>query len=220
MFCFSPFHSTWERSFYKRAARIPEVAGCGVKRPPLRKRFPCLPPTARTRASSCQDPRPIWKRGSPPSVRLHGSWLGDHPQPAYPQERREALSIVSHSEVFGLRPHGLNDVLIERGSFFLENKTRDSTVRFQGHSWGEKIKRSIYFVVSHVTQRNERSLENILPDNVILLLDRRFGRGPTTGPCRLGSLKLSAGGGTGCICHCRTLLSFHTLRRGLRTLTS
>ena len=132
-----------------------------MKRRPLRKLLRCPTSHSENMGSSWEHARPIWKSNEePPSgPRLNGP--GDHPQVSHPQERRKAQSIVSNSEVFRLRPHGLYDVLIKRGSFFLENKTRHSTGRLQGQGWGGK--RDLFAaVVSHVTQGNERPLGNVL----------------------------------------------------------
>lgn len=89
-----------------------------------------------------------WRLSLLQTARLNGS--EDHPEVSYPEERRKALSVVSDSKVFRLRPHCFNDVLIKRGSFFLENKTRHSTGKLQGHHWRVgKIRLFICFVVSH-----------------------------------------------------------------------
>lgn len=48
------------------------------------------------------------------------------PERLTPQGKKGSPVRSSHKQqkLLGLRPHGLNDVLIERGSFFLEDKTR------------------------------------------------------------------------------------------------
>lgn len=149
-FCFSLSPSTWEKSSYKRAARIPEVTRVrGEEAPGSGSGFPARPPTARAGELGLQllTPRAhLEKRGRPRPLRQPGR------PPSYPQERRKALSVVSNGKVLRLRPHGFNDVLIKRGSFFLENKTRHSTGRLQGHSCVGGDALTTGLVVSRVTE--------------------------------------------------------------------
>lgn len=165
MVLFFPFAFHLGKVILQKSCQNPRGGrGCGVKRPQLRKWFAC--PTSHSENKGLQlltHQAHLEKRGRPPLCRLHGSVVGDHPRVSYPQEGRKALSVVPNGKVFRLRPHGLNDVLIKRGSFFLENKTRHSIGRLQGHSCGGSGgDLTIGLVVSHETQRNERSLENIL----------------------------------------------------------
>lgn len=129
-----PFFTPPGKSHF--AKELPEYQRrSGVKRPaaqevvflPDRPQWEHRAPAANTLDPSGKE----MKAFPPPTAWLNGQ--GDHPRASYPQERREALSVVANSKVLGLRPHGLNDVLIKRGSFFLEDKTRHFMGRLQEH---------------------------------------------------------------------------------------
>lgn len=110
----------------------------------------------------------------PPTAWLNGQ--GDHPRASYPQERREALSVVANSKVLGLRPHGLNDVLIERGSFFLEDKTRHFVGRLQGHRQRGEKKSSGSLLCCFLCNTKKWKVfgKHLVSQILILLLDRGF----------------------------------------------
>lgn len=83
-FCFSLFHSTWEKSFYKRAARIPEVAGRGVKTGP--SGCGCLPDLPQWEHGSrlLTHQAHLEKRWNAFRLRRRLNGLGDHPRVSYP----------------------------------------------------------------------------------------------------------------------------------------
>lgn len=134
--------------------------------------------------------RPQWEHGAPAANTLDPSgkemktfppptaWLngqGDHPCASYPQERREALSVVANSKVLGLRPHGLNDVLIKRGSFFLEDKTRHFMGRLQGHRQRKKKSSgSLLCCFLCKTEKWKVFGKHLVSQTLVLLLDRGF----------------------------------------------